>query len=82
LILEDRAWDEKTLESVMTALTSFPGQVIITTTRGPSAPVRGWSVVSVDLDQQGSADRIMRRLTETGYTEQNADRAQLQSLNG
>lgn len=80
LILEDRAWDETTLESVMTALTSFPGQVIITTTRGPRAPVRGWSVVSVDLDQQESADRIMRRLTETGYTEANADRAQIQSL--
>ncbi len=80
LILEDRAWDEKTLASVMTALAPFSGQVIISTTRGPSAPVAGWSIVSVDLDQQGAADRIMRRLTETGYTEENFDRAQLQSL--
>tara|TARA_R100001082_G_scaffold84126_2_gene50790 strand:- start:534 stop:2000 length:1467 start_codon:yes stop_codon:yes gene_type:complete len=80
LILEDRAWDETTLASVMTSLRSFSGQVIITTTRGPSAPVAGWSVVSVDLDQQGPTSRIMRRLTETGYTETNADRAQLQSL--
>ena len=46
LIPRDRAWDEKTLTSVMEALADSPVQVVIMSTVEP-APVEGWTLVQL-----------------------------------
>ena len=48
LIPEDRAWDSKTLASVLRALGAFPGQVIIASTTKPSGRLSGWTVIDMD----------------------------------
>lgn len=46
LILEDRAWDGKTLASVMRTLKKFDGQVIIQTTTKPSGRMsKDWTIL-------------------------------------
>jgi len=48
IIPEDRAWDPKTLGSVMRSLGSFPGQVIMASTIRPKGRMpAGWTVLDV-----------------------------------
>ena len=49
LIPEDRAWDGKTLSSVMRAFSTFDGQVIMASTIRPTGRTpRGWKIVDMD----------------------------------
>lgn len=49
LIPEDRAWDPKTLSSVMRAYGSFNGQVIMASTVKPRGKVpKGWTIIDMD----------------------------------
>jgi len=49
LIPEDRAWDGKTLSSVMRAFSKFDGQVIMASTIRPTGRTpRGWQIVDMD----------------------------------
>ena len=49
LIPEDRAWDGKTLSSVMRAFSKFDGQVIMASTIRPTGRTpRGWKIVDMD----------------------------------
>lgn len=47
LVLQDRAWDAQTLGEAMSALGSWDGQVLITSTIEPELPVKGWKVVRI-----------------------------------
>lgn len=51
---EERAFDRRTLASVMRALQNAPGQVIITSPIAPKDPIEGWTVVTVK--REGAAD--------------------------
>ena len=44
---DDRGWDPDTLSSVMEAVQSYSGQVIIMSTVAPSAPPEGWTLVQL-----------------------------------
>jgi len=49
LIPEDRAWDGKTLASVMRGFSSFDGQVIMASTTRPSGKTpKGWTIIDMD----------------------------------
>lgn len=49
LIPEDRAWDGKTLASVMRGFSNFDGQVIMASTTRPSGKTpKGWTIVDMD----------------------------------
>jgi hypothetical protein len=59
LIPEDRAWDSKTLKSVMQAFSAFPGQVVLASTERPSGRLpKGWDMINMDdwLKQQAVAE--------------------------
>ena len=51
LVPEDRAWDAKTLKSVLKGLDNYPGQVLVATTIKPyrSAP-KGWTTIELGGD--------------------------------
>jgi len=54
LIPEDRAWDAKTLSSVMRAYGDFSGQVIMASTVRPKGKVpKGWTIIDMD-EESGS----------------------------
>jgi hypothetical protein len=49
LIPEDRAWDGKTLGSVMRGFSNFEGQVIMASTIRPTGrPPKGWTIIDMD----------------------------------
>ena len=49
LIPEDRAWDSKTLKSVLQAFSNFDGQVILASTTKPAGRLpKGWDIVDMD----------------------------------
>lgn len=49
LIPEDRAWDGKTLASVMRGFSAFDGQVIMASTTRPAGKTpKGWTIVDMD----------------------------------
>ena len=49
LIPEDRAWDGKTLSSVMKGFSNFDGQVIMASTIRPTGrPPKGWNIIDMD----------------------------------
>jgi len=49
LIPEDRAWDGKTLASVMRGFSNFDGQVIMASTIRPTGrPPKGWTIIDMD----------------------------------
>lgn len=51
LIPEDRAWDSRTLASVMKSFSEFDGQVIMTSTVRPRGrPHSSWTVIDLDAD--------------------------------
>ena len=51
LIPEDRAWDSRTLASVMKSFAAFDGQVIMTSTVRPRGrPHSSWTVIDLDAD--------------------------------
>ena len=54
IIPQDRAWDPDTLERVMRALATFPGQVLLTSTIHPTQPVPGWDTVNVARAPRGT----------------------------
>ena len=52
LVPEDRAWDSRTLRSVLQGLSNYPGQVIVATTTKPwrGAP-KGWETIELEKAQ-------------------------------
>ena len=49
LIPDDRAWDGKTLSSVMRGFSQFDGQVIMASTIRPTGrPPKGWTIIDMD----------------------------------
>ena len=49
LIPEDRAWDGKTLASVMRGFSSFDGQVVMASTTRPAGKTpKGWTIIDMD----------------------------------
>jgi hypothetical protein len=49
LVPEDRAWDGKTLSSVMRGFSQFDGQVIMASTIRPTGrPPKGWTIIDMD----------------------------------
>jgi len=63
LVPEDRAWDPRTLKSVMQAFAAFPGQVVLASTTRPSGRVpKGWDMIDMDawLKAQQTAEETQQ----------------------
>lgn len=54
LVLEDRGFDPGTLVTVLRALSTYPGQVLIATPTVPSEKVAGWDVITTGANPRGS----------------------------
>ena len=68
LIPEDRAWDGKTLSSVMRAFSAFDGQVIMASTIRPTGRTpKGWTIIDMD--------KTTVRWTESGDEEDSEDQS-------
>lgn len=68
LIPEDRAWDSKTLKSVMQAFAAFPGQVVLASTTRPAGRLpKGWDMIDMDawLASQPMPEEASEPETET-----------------
>ena len=73
IIPEDRAWDTKTLGSVMRSLSPFPGQVIMASTVRPKGRTpAGWTIIEADTFFAGEVTQLDPPI-ET--TEEDADEA-------
>ena len=76
LIPEDRAWDPKTLKSVMQAFSKFPGQVMLASTTRPAGRLpKGWDMINMDdwLKQQVVEDAPVAQTQDESGTTQNGD---------
>lgn len=51
IIPEDRDFDPSTLGRVMTALSSFDGQVILTGTKPPDVMIDGWTIIDLGVEK-------------------------------
>lgn len=67
LVMEDRAWDPKTLAEVMRMLVKFDGQVIIQTTMRPRGRISGdWTILeTLDLFGEGAVQNLTPSQPET-----------------
>ena len=76
LIPEDRAWDPKTLKSVMQAFSKFPGQVMLASTTRPAGRLpKGWDMINMDdwLKQQVVEEAPVAQTQDESGTTQNGD---------
>lgn len=81
LIPDDRAWDGKTLSSVMRGFSKFDGQVIMASTIRPTGrPPKGWTII--DMDEMSASWDTNEVVEEPQETPEKVSKTSLNHANG